>query len=351
MSAGKLEINLDACRLSSEILRRLRTIVRDTLRTLFGDDWITAGVPSELWQNLSRRQAREASINWNLSDDVDILDYAGFADLYDLIVTHEPLLERFLNLAPDASVLRIRFLELDTIISRIAYARPVTETELGFLASFDERLKRAGDGAGAAPRGARAPTRARPPAPAQAAPVQPPMPEAPPAPIAKVAPPQPAEAVEPAVPAAPPPKPARKAQAEAAKAEAPEAAPAVAAPAKGGRQVGARELDAALKKADDKQILGALYHEITRLADGLWNGDVGALTAGTWNTVRESAWYKERFSKLGLRPLSDFYGLFESVRDKAHNGASRNEQQDFLKDHNFVQVLLALKELFRLRTR
>jgi len=347
MDVGKLEINLDACRLSSEILRRLRTIVRDTLRTLFGDDWITAGVPPELWQHLSRRQAREASINWNLSDDVDILDYAGFADVYDLIVTHEPLLERFLNLAPDASVLRIRFLELDTIISRIAYARPVTETELGFLASFDERLKRAGDGAGAAPRGARAPARARPPAAAKAEPVQPPAPEAPPAPVAKAAPPQPAEAVTEAAPAAPPSKPARKAPAEGAKAAAPE----LAAPAKGGRPMGARELEAALKKADDKQILSALYHEITRLADGLWNGDVAALTAGTWNAVRESAWYKERFSKLGLRPLSDFYGLFESVRDKAHNGASRNEQQDFLKDHNFVQVLLALKELFRLRTR
>jgi hypothetical protein len=342
MSVSKLEINLDACRLSSEILRRLRSIVRETLRTLFGDDWITAGVPPELWQHLSRRQAREASINWNLSDDVDILDYAGFGDIYDLIVTHEPLLERFLTLAPDASVLRIRFLELDTIISRIAYARPVTETELGFLASFDERMKRAGDGTAPVARGARPAAQARPPA-VKTAPAPPP----PPAPAEAPAAPEPPEAPATAPPP-PPAKAARKGQAEAAKAAEP--APELAPP-KGGRPIGTRELEAALKKADDKQILSALYHEITKLADGLWNGDVGSLTAGTWNTVRESGWYKERFSKLGLRPLSDFYGLFESVREKAHGGASRNEQQDFLKDHNFVQVLLALKELFRTGTR
>lgn len=37
--------------------------------------------------------------------------------------------------------------------------------------------------------------------------------------------------------------------------------------------------------------------------------------------------------------------ILEVVARRA--GASRNDLQDFLKEHNFVQVLLALKELFR----
>ena len=43
---------------------------------------------------------------------------------------------------PRRQRVRIRFLELDTILNRIAYARPISESELGFLVTFADRLKK-----------------------------------------------------------------------------------------------------------------------------------------------------------------------------------------------------------------
>ncbi len=309
---AKLDANLDACQLSSDLLLRLRKIVRESLRTTHGSNWEETGIPGELREFLTQRQAREASINWNLSDSVDALDFAGFVNLYDIIAAAPHLLQRFLPLAPDAHMLRIRFLELDTILNRIAYARPISESDLGFLVSFEERLKRTTSAPGPAVATDAAP---RPPRAARAEPAAPPPPPPPPAP----APP-------------PPPSPAPE----------PAAAVPTAAPT-----LGPNEIEAALKRGDSAVILTAIYQEVTSLADGLWNGSVVSMQTRTWESVRESPWYRNQFVKLGLKPISDFFGLFEAAKEKMQAGTSRNELQEFLKEHSFVQVLLALKELFR----
>ncbi len=330
---AKLDANLDACRISSEILQRLRNVVRDELRAAHGDAWEKAGINGELHEFLTQRRAREASINWNLSDSCDLLDYAGFANLYEVIVAAPRLLERFLPLAPDANLLKIRFLELDTILNRVGYARPVSEADLGLLASFDDRTKRSlgartqaegtprqlGGAEGAAPRAA--------PEPASRAP------HAPPAPASAATSPPPKEESQPPGSVAPKPS-----------VPTPSASATPGAPF---TEVTVKDLEAALRRGDDKPVLTALYQEVTALADGLWNGSIATLQPRTWERVCESTWYHEKFVKLGLRPISDFFGLFDAALERMRAGASRNELQDFLKDHNFVQVLLALKELFR----
>ena len=322
---AKLDTNLDACRLSSEILHRLRKILRDNLSALHGKGWEEIGVPVEIRDFLVQRQAREASINWNLSDAADVLDFAGFVNLYEVICANDLLLQRFLPLAPDPSVLRIRFLELDTILNRIAYARPISEGDLGFLVSFDERLRKTSTTPPTAEEIADA--KARPPR-VVAAP--PPAVEAEPAPAPRPAPPPPQPPVQ-ETPAAPP---------VSAPAPAVEVVP-------GAPEFGPKELEAALRRADDKTILAALYQEVTALADGLWNGSIQAQQAKTWEKVRESQWYHDCFAKLGLKPISDFFGLFETAKEKTNSGTSKSDLQEFLKEHNFVQVLLALKSLFK----
>jgi hypothetical protein len=329
----KLDTNLDACQMSSEILLRLRKIMRESLRTIHGNEWEATGIPTEIREYLTQRQAREASINWNLSDAVDILDFAGFVDLYEVMAANPQLLQRFLPLAPDPSVLRIRFLELDTILSRIAYARPISESELGFLVTFEDRLKKS----------ASAPLPAIEEVPA-APPPRPGRTAAAPTPPPKVVPPSPS----PAAPAPrggspdPQPKAALQKPASPSKPEPEPAAVPVAA-----EPVGPQELESALKRNDNKVILTALYQEVTALADGLWNGSVASLQARTWEQVRESQWYHDLFGKLGLKPISDFFGLFDAAKGRMGAGSSRNDLQEFLKDHSFVQVLLGLKDLFR----
>jgi hypothetical protein len=326
----KLDTNLDACQMSSEILLRLRKIMRETLRAIHGKEWETTGIPQEIREYLTQRQAREASINWNLSDAVDILDFAGFLNIYDIMEANPQLLQRLLPLAPDASVLRIRFLELDTILNRIAYARPISESELGFLVTFEDRLKKTTSGPPPAVEQAPAATPAKP---AKAPSAPPPAPKAPPA-----TPPAPA--------ADNVPSPEAKGAAQKPQAPSPPP-PEVAAPPAPAAPIGPQELDNAIKRDDSKVILTALYQEVTALADGLWNGSVASLQARTWEKVRESQWYHDKFGKLGLKPISDFFGLFDTAKEKMGAGTSRNDLQEFLKDHSFVQVLLALKDLFR----
>jgi hypothetical protein len=123
---ARLDGNIDACRLSNDVLTRIRKVVRDSLRTTYGATWEEAGIPADIREFLLQRQAREASINWNLSDSCDALDFAGYLNLSDIIAATPGLLQRFLSLAPDANVVRTKFLELDTILHRIGYARPIS---------------------------------------------------------------------------------------------------------------------------------------------------------------------------------------------------------------------------------
>ena len=331
---AKIDLNPDAYRLAAECLFRIRQLIRETLRATYGEAWDHEGIPEELLGHLTSRRAREASINWHMSDSADLLDYTGFANILDIIAANESALELFLSLAPDPNVLRIRFLELDTILNRIAYVRPVADTEIGFLVSFDERIRRlatvpAGQRAAATkPAAAKSSQKRESKTAPETVPTEPKSPAASPAkekkvdaaPVRDTSPPP---AAEPAV-ATPPPAP----QKPAAEAQ------------------GDSHLDEALLAGRDNVVLAALYREITSLADGLWTQAAPAL-AVTWERVRESDWYNDRFAKLGLKSVSDFYGLVEEARERLLGGTSRNELQEFLKERNFAQVLLSLRELFR----
>ncbi|MEW6337189.1 MAG: hypothetical protein AB1625_07285 [Acidobacteriota bacterium] len=323
---AKLDLNLDAYRLIAECLHRIRQVLREELRALHGDDWAEAGLPEELRENLSLRRSHEASINWHLSDSADLLDYAGFSNIYDVVAASPDILRRFASLAPDPNVLRIRFLELDTILNRIAFIRPVTDTEMGFLVSFDERLRKVAAGPSPAERPAKpAPEPTRPaPLPERPRPAEPPAAEERPAKDTKPAP----KAASKIAPAAAPPKPS---PAPEKTSEAPVADGA---------------FEDALAGGKDPVILSSLYREITSLADGLWSHGAPA-APHVWEKVRESEWYNQHFAQLGLKPVSDFYALVEEARDRMLTGISRSELQELLKERNFAQVLLSLRELFK----
>ncbi len=137
----KPDINTDAYRLVGEALFRIRQLLRDGLRAIYDEQWEN-GIPEERLGFLRQRRSHEASINWHLLDTSDVIDYAGFADLFEVVEANPQLQNLFTSLASDVSVLRIRFMELDTILNRIAYVREVADTEMSFLVSFEERLRK-----------------------------------------------------------------------------------------------------------------------------------------------------------------------------------------------------------------
>ena len=66
-----------------------------------------------------------------------------------------------------------------------------------------------------------------------------------------------------------------------------------------------------------------------------------------WERVSTNSWYESNFSRLDLRPLSDFFELISQVRSKLKGGSSKADIQSFLNDSRFATILLALRDMFQ----
>lgn len=323
---GKLDINLEGYRIVAESLHRLRRFIRDRLRQIHGDEWETLGLAAACREHLEDRRERESALSWRLPEECDLLDYGGFADLLDIAAADERTIAPLVALVPSVDLLRARFLELEVIFNRIAYARPISESQLELAVSFGERIRKAladpsVPGTTSPPPTAE-PTAALP----RASAAPPPPTPAPPHPVPK--PPNDSAAV----PAQPDPL-------------RPAAADAATARAGGGVSLPGRELTAAVAAGDSQRILGELYREITDVADGLWRSGTTA-DPPVWSAVRESSWYRDNFSSLGLKVVSDFYDLVGRCRQRSEGPEA---MQEFLKASNFAQLLLSLRDFFKAR--
>ena len=102
----------------------------------------------------------------------------------------------------------------------------------------------------------------------------------------------------------------------------------------------------ALDTKDSRFVLRELYSEITTMAEEMWT-DRPPTTPAVWDRVRVSPWYTEQFSRIGLKPVSDFYEVLAAFNERLATGISTREVQDFLKDRNFAAILLALRDMFQ----
>lgn len=333
----KDEYNLEAYRILCDNLHRIRTVLRRALHTLHGDHWEAVAEPGDRRTFLAQRREREQSINWRRTTSDDLLQYGNFSDLYEFVASDRRLFELFATVAKDLEVLRLRFLEVDAIFNRVAYARPISDSEMELLVNFDERLRRLADGHDVKVDVAEMPLgTASQPQPPTSPPPQPTPTEATaqgPSPFPERRSPKSADPA------------AEKAKGEGISTQ-PTTAPAGSPVAP--ITVSPSRLREALQNKDHATILAGLYSEVTSIADGLWS-DSSCPSPRMWETVRESAWYSENFTTLGLKALSDFYDLAEAARLRLLEGMSRKQLQDFLKERNFAQMLLALRDLFRAR--
>jgi hypothetical protein len=380
-----LEQNIDAYRIVSEILGELRQVVRQRLEQIHGDEWYRKGLPEEVYNRLVAAKEREKSIDWYEGQYQQIMDYAVFADLIEIIEYDPEAFPVFMELAPSAALLTARFLELDVMRAKLGRARPISETELSFLGTFHLRFKKAAQQAKEKGAAVRAENESPQPSVPEIEPPPPGPPSEPrPEPVSPVEPPRDAE------PESPPPKPAVEeppdspagtpaeseatedaaasppsaevdpgpAEPEVAKPESIEAEPSESpedkdepddgVPAVKEKEPleGAKKLERALLSNDHKAVLRELYREVTAIAEGVWSSEVTPAPL-VWEQVTASEWYEENFSRLGLHPLSVFYEVASKVDRKVVEGADRRELQEFLKETNFAKTLLSLRDMFQ----
>ena len=369
-----IEQNLDAYRVIAEILTDLRPLVRERLEARHGKEWFRDGIPSAIFERLIQNKEQEASIDWYENRYQEVISYAVFPDLFEIICGNPGLFDPILKLAPSQSLLNTRFLELEVMRSKIGRARRVSEAEINFLTSFHLRFRRAvreltGDDS-VSPAPEQPP--AKPQKEAESAPETPPAQaaedsaaaESPPesAEVSSTIDPDAMETVVKETAEAPGRPPMRRASPSSA-AGAKDEGTAEVEPEPDGAAVGSdaaaeapeepphREtvgaiLKRAMEEGDDRAVLREIYREVTGIAEVIWTTNEHPTTA-VWERVSTNTWYESNFSKLGLRPLSDFYELISQVREKRKSGAAKTEIQSFLNDSKFATILLALRDMFQ----
>ncbi len=387
-----LDRNLDAYRIVAEILATLRNAVHKRLAKRHGDDWYRTGLPDGVLTRLIERKEKEKTIDWYDSEYQQLIDFATFTEILEILATEPDLVPGISKLAPNLPLLHARLLELDVLREKLALARPISENELSFLGTFYLRFRKAAeeeerrddeaaaaaaaddededDGEAAKDSKKKKAKPARPPVEAAAE-------EAAEAKAEKASTDTERPKPKPVKPVVPPPD---VAAAQAAKEEAAsrqdggddeaagpqdggddEAAgpqdggdDEAAGPQDGGDDEAAEEsvedqvaaLAAAVEAGDDTAILRGLYREVIEIAEGLWTTEVPP-EPEAWESVRSSDWYARNFSSLSLQPLSDFYQVVEAVREMMEDGLARDRLQEFLKEHNFAAVLLSLRDMFQ----
>ncbi len=367
-----LEQNIDAYRIVSEILGQMRVAIRQQLEAIYGDNWYRQGLPEEVFDRLVSSKEREKSIDWYEGHYQQIMDYADFADLIEILEKNAEHFPGFMGLAPSSALLHARFLELDVMREKLGRARPISETELSFLGTFHLRFRKAAKEFGEM----EAPPPVKP-----VAPVAEPEPRS--SETAEVTKPAPTESEEkpqpeqeqdkeksPEVPSSPPRRPAQgpkrmaKVQEEPTPEPHPEEDQEPEAPseepeaqdqpadhdeiddASGDRAVGPRKLADALADDDHRTVLREIYREVTAIAEGVWTSDVTPAPL-VWEQVTASEWYELNFSRLGLHPLSVFYEVTGKIEKQVREGATKAELQEFLKESNFAKTLLSLRDMFQ----
>ncbi len=361
-----LEQNLDAYRIIAEILNDLREILRSELEAIHGTTWYRDGLPDGLLDCLVEFKEKEKAIDWYESEYQQIMNYAVFPDLLQILEHNSGAFPTIMRLAPTTALLHARFLELEVMRSKLGRARPISETELAFLGTFHLRFRKSMDDFRAQTKDRRPAAASRatgtaagqsvtapPPhsAPATASddpgrsakPVAP-EPKMPPATSPEPGPPR--RQARPSAPAEGRPKPATEKRDGPPPEEGPAGRDAAADNPPAAQEPEVPALETALARKDDIVVLRALYQEVTGTAESIWSRDV-LPSPSVWNKVTASSWYEESFSRLGLKALSDYYEIISKVDAKMREGVSKQDLQQYLKESNFAQILLALRDMFQ----
>lgn len=356
-----LEQNIDAYRIVAEVLTELREAVKNGLKAKYGDTWYRDGLPAGLLDRLVAAKEREQAIDWYESHYQQVMDYAVFPDLLEILEENAETFPGIMGLAPSTALLHARFLELEVMRAKLGRTRPISETELSFLGTFHLRFRRAmreeentqrgkGDpGSGNRPEAASSAKRSRTPS---SAPIAVELTENENGNVTALE----ASVVKPAEGKKPGP-PKRPVQTSAGQGDRqdqeprPEPAPEPEGDAptdedNGGFEGGPKKLARALDDNNHAAVLRQLYREVTAIAEGIWTNDMIPAPL-VWEQVTAHDWYELNFSRLSMQPLSEFYEVISKVDKKTTAGIAKDELQEFLKEVNFAKILLSLRDMFQ----
>lgn len=331
-----------------------------------GELWYREGLPSDVFRRLVVRKENETPLDRFSGDYEELMTYANFRDLSDIIVGNEVLKDRLTILEPrDGASLLDRLHELEEMRLSISSKNPASEEETARLQTYFEEFR------SAIKRGKTAAS-ASPPPPSEPEPVETAAPEeetldsifdedepAAPAPsprpgrlVVKVSSgglrKKPAARTSPEVTPPPPeepPKPTREVGNIKTPVTDVSTRPGSAGPEDLGPVEAMEGVERALRNEDNGAILKALHVEVTEIADGMLRRDPKQ-GHPVWEIVRRRGWFEAHEDEFSLGPLVVFYGLADRFLESFGGGAKSSELKAILADVGFSKMLLEMREMF-----
>ncbi len=342
--------------------------------TYSGELWYREGLPSDVFRRLVVRKENETPLDRFSGDYEELMTYANFRDLSDIIVGNDVLKDRLTILEPrDGASLLDRLHELEEMRRSMSSSKPADKGDEARLKGYFEEFRSAIKGAKAAAKAPPPDTPKSSPKPAESksheetldsifGEDEPPSPARAPAPtprpgrlVVKVSSSglhKAAEKSESPPKADPPSKPAKSwtsADADVGSIETPVTHVSVRpGPEESGPEGPVEEaerVERALRESDDAAILKALHIEVTEIADGMLRRDPkhGHFV---WEVVGRRGWFEENREEFKLDPLERFYGLADTFLEAFASGAKSSELKKILADAGFSKMLLGLREVF-----
>jgi hypothetical protein len=357
--------NIDANRILTDLLVNFRRIVHRGLVNYSGDLWYREGLPSDVFRRLVVRKENETPLDRFSGDYEELMTYANFRDLADIIVGNEALRQRLTILEPkDGESLLDRLHELEEIRRATATNKRAGADELARLERyFDEfrtAIKRARQPADEPPGRAR-PASAGPPVGVAAEETLDSIFDEEAPPPAKTRPGRLVVKISSAGKRSS----AKGGDARPKPAPTPQAPPVTVASTVGletpvtevstrpgptdreplGPVEEAEGLELALHDGDDAAILRALHIEVTEIADGMLRREPKQ-GHPVWEGVHRRGWFASHRGEYELDPLEAFYRLADDFLEAYSSGAKSSDLKAKLAEASFSKMLLEMREMF-----
>lgn len=359
---------IDANRILTDLLVNFRRIVHRGLVNYSGELWYREGLPSDVFRRLVVRKENETPLDRFSGDYEELMTYANFRDLADIIVGNHALRERLTVLEPrDGANLLDRLHELEEMRRSMASNRPASAEDTArlqrYFDDFRTAIKRASHPA-ASTRGRTELPASRPPATAAQEETLDSIFEPEDEPL-RVRKPRPGRVVVKvstdglrggAEREAAPPKATteptvrdRESLVETIGLETPvtdvSVGPRPGEDDHSGPVEEIEDLERALRDQDHAAILKALHVEVTEIADGMLrrepkHGHV------VWERVNRLGWFEAHRERFELESLRGFYELADSFLEAYASDAKSSELKALLADAQFSKVLLELRDMF-----
>jgi hypothetical protein len=330
-----------------------------------GDLWYREGLPSDVFRRLVVRKENETPLDRFSGDYEELMTYANFRDLADIVVGNEALRQRLTILEPrDGGSLLDRLNELEAIRKSISTNKRASADEVARLERYfeefrsaikrakqpgDEAARRARPAATTAPGGSRAEEtldsifdeEAPPPAKSRPGRL-----------VVKIS--------------ADGKRSAKKSQSRPAKPSPPPQEPPLTVASTVGLETPVTEvstrpgpvdrrpqgpveeaegLELALRSDDDAVILKALHVEVTEIADGMLRREPKQ-GHPVWEGVHRRGWFASHRDEFELGPLEAFYRLADDFLEAYSTGAKSSDLKAMLAEASFSKMLLEMREMF-----